>query len=240
MVTDWKEDTPGMAKASDKKSAKTPFMVLTRRATAGWLVAVFVISAWMFGVGVLVGRGTMPVQFDLDRIKRTLDSLKKSADPPRAGQAPQKPVQMKEKTALDFYEALPKNREDAEMPNLPKAPPEPAAPAKPEPPARKPAEPPAPAKPEKPDTPPPPPAATAAPPSAYTVQIAAVRTEEEARRYIDRLRQKGYAAHLEPTAIPDKGTWYRVRMGEFPSKEGARGTLARLKKDGFESVVVPK
>ncbi len=57
---------------------------------------------------------------------------------------------------------------------------------------------------------------------------------------MERLRQKGYAAHLEATAIPDKGTWYRVRMGEFPSKEGARGTLERLKKDGFDAMVVGK
>lgn len=235
MITDSGGDTWDMAKATEKKSAKKPFMVLSRRAAGAWLVAIFVICAWMFGVGIMVGRETMPVQFDLDRLKRTIESLKKTPGAPRAESAAQKPAQMKEKTALDFYEILPKNREDAEMPNLPKTPAPPPA-AKPEPAARKPAEPAALAKPEKaekPDTPTP--AAT-----SYTVQIAAARSEEEAQRYVERLRQKGYAAHLEATAIADKGTWYRVRMGEFPSKEGARGTLERLKKDGFDPMVVGK
>jgi hypothetical protein len=29
-------------------------------------------------------------------------------------------------------------------------------------------------------------------------------------------------------------------MGEFPTKESARGTVDRLQKDGFGSMVVPK
>ena len=67
-----------------------------------------------------------------------------------------------------------------------------------------------------------------------------LKSEEEARRTVDRLRQRGYAAHVETTAMPDKSTWYRVRMGEFPTKESARGTVDRLQKDGFGSMVVPK
>jgi cell division protein FtsN len=232
-----------MAKASEKISGKKPFMVLSRRAASAWVVAIFLISGWMFGVGILVGRGTVPVQFDLDRLKRSIASLQKTTGGPRADSPAPKPAQMKEKTSLDFYEALPKNREDAEMPNLPKAPPPAPPPAKPEPAARKPAEtaappaPPAPVKPEKVEKPEPPAAAPAGP---YTVQIAAVRSEEEARQFVERLRQKGYAAHLEATAVADKGVWYRVRMGEFPTREGAAGTLQRLKKDGFESIVIPK
>jgi len=67
-----------------------------------------------------------------------------------------------------------------------------------------------------------------------------VKSEEEARQLSERLRQRGYAAYIEPIAIPDKGTWYRVRMGEFPSKEFARSTMERLQKDGFAPAVVPK
>jgi cell division septation protein DedD len=199
----------------------------------------------MFGMGVMVGRGTAPVRFDLDQLKRTLESLQKSAAQGRKGGAPE-PIEMKEKTTLDFYEVLPKNREDVEMPNLPRE----AAPAaaKKEAPVQKPAEAPAPPKAETaaapaPPTPaaaPPPAPSTAAPGKPYTVQVSAVRTEEEARALLDKLRQRGYAGYVEPIAIPEKGTWYRVRMGEFPSKEFAGSTLERLKKDGFAPVVVPK
>jgi len=229
-----------MAKPSDKDPGKKPFIALSGKAVAGWVGVIFIISGWMFGVGVLVGRGTAPIGFDLDQLKRTIESLQKSAPPvPKNGPRPQ-PSEMKNKTELGFYESLPKNREDAEVPNIPPAPP-PAARA--EPTATKPAGAPAAAKAEKPAAPPPAPAPPVAPPTAgkpLTVQVAAVKSEEEARQLTEKLRQRGYAAYIEPTAIPDKGTWYRVRMGEFPSKEFARSTMERLQKDGFAPNVVPK
>lgn len=233
-----------MAKSPDKDPGKKPLVALSRKAIAGWAVAVFIISAWMFGMGVMVGRGTAPVSFDIDQLKRTLASLQRPApQAPKSGPRPEA-SEMKNKTDLGFYDSLPKNREDAEMPNLPKPPP---APDRPEPPAKKPAEPTAPPKAEKPaaaSAPAPaasPPApAPAAPGKPLTVQIAAVRSEEEARRLLEKLRQRGYAAYVEPIAVPDKGTWYRVRMGEFPAKEFARSTVDRLQKDGFKPDVVPK
>lgn len=235
-----------MARPSDKAPGKKAFITLSGKAVAGWVAVVFIISAWMFGAGVMVGRGTAPIGFDLDQLKRTLESLQKAAQQgPKSGPQPQA-SEMKAKTDLGFYESLPKNREDAELPNIPPAPPA----ARPEPAASKPAEAPAPAKAEKPAAPPgsvsakaEKPEAASAPPTPgkpMTVQIAAVRSEEEARRYSEKLRQKGYAAYIEPIAIAGKGTWYRVRMGEFPSKEFAGSTLERLKKDGFAAVVVPK
>jgi cell division septation protein DedD len=232
-----------MAKPSGKDPGKRPLVALSRKAIAGWAVVVFIISAWMFGMGVMVGRGTAPVSFDMDQLKRTLESLQKSAQQaPRSGPRPEAP-EMKSKTDLGFYDSLPKNREDSEMPSLPKPPP---ASGKPEPPAQKPAESSLPPKAEKPAAPTPAPAAppqasaAPAPGKPLTVQIAAVKSEEEARRLLEKLRQRGYAAYVEPIAIPDKGTWYRVRMGEFPSKEFARSTIDRLQKDGFKPDVVPK
>jgi cell division septation protein DedD len=232
-----------MAKPSDKDPGKKAFIALSRKAVAGWVVVVFIISAWMFGVGVMVGRGTAPIGFELDQLKRTLESMQKAVQPaPKSGSRPQ-PSEMKNKTDLGFYESLPKNREDAELPNIQPAP----RAARPEPVAPKPSETPASAKAEKPSVPPASPATPPAPPAAapvpgkpLTVQIAAVKSEEEARQFAEKLRQKGYAAYIEPIAIPEKGVWFRVRMGEFPSKEFARSTMERLQKDGFTPAVVPK
>jgi len=230
-----------MAKPSDKDPGKKPLVALSRNAIAGWAVAVFVISAWMFGMGVMVGRGTAPVSFDIDQLKRTLESLQKSAQQASKNGPRPEASEMKSKTDLGFYDSLPKNREDAEMPNLPKPPP---APARPEAPAQKPAAPPKAEKPAAASAPapaaPPPAPASAAAGRPLTVQIAAVRSEEEARRLLEKLRQRGYVAYVEPIGIPDKGTWYRVRMGEFPSKEFARSTVDRLQKDGFKPDIVPK
>jgi cell division septation protein DedD len=227
-----------MASASDKDPGRKPLVALSRKAIAGWLVVVFIISAWMFGLGVMVGRGTAPVSFDVDQLKRTLESLQRSGQQAqRSGHRPE-PAEMKNKTDLGFYESLPKAREDTDLPSIPQAP----AAGRQEPGARKPPEAPGPAKIEKPAAAPAPPPspAPAVPGKPFTVQVSAVKTEEEARRLLDKLRQRGYAGYIEPISTPDKGTWYRVRMGEFPSKEFARSTIDRLQKDGFAPVVVPK
>jgi cell division septation protein DedD len=230
-----------MANPAEKDPNRKPSKTTSRRARVGWVVAVFFIAAWMFGMGVMVGRETAPVRFDLDQLKKTLESLQRAPREPQKNAPPAESTEMKDKTKLDFYEVLPKNREDADV-NLPKPTPPGPASAKAEPPAPKAAETPAQARTEKPPTvPAPPPApAAAAPGQAFTVQVSAVKSEEEARRMVDRLRQRGYAAHVEATAMPDKSTWYRVRMGEFPTKESARGTVDRLQKDGFGSMVVPR
>ena len=67
-----------MAKASEKGAEQKSGVVLSRRAVAGWVCALFVLSAWMFGMGVMVGRGTAPVHFDIDQLKRTIESLQKA------------------------------------------------------------------------------------------------------------------------------------------------------------------
>jgi cell division septation protein DedD len=236
-----------MVNPAEKDANKKPSKTTSRRAKTGWVVAVFFIAAWMFGMGVMVGRETAPVRFDLDQLKKTLESLQRASREPQKNAPPVESTEMKDKTKLDFYEVLPKNREDADV-NLPKPPPGPAS-AKAEPPAAKPQETPAQARTEKPPAvpaaPPAPktekPAPAPAPPGqAFTVQVSAVKSEEEARHMVDLLRQRGYAARVEATAMPDKSTWYRVRMGEFPTRESARGTVDRLQKDGFGSMVVPK
>jgi DedD protein len=235
---------PPLAKASEKSAEKKPGFVLSRQAVAGWVCALFIVSGWMFGMGVMVGRGTAPVHFDIDQLKRTIDSLQKtSREPQKPGAPPVESTEMKDKTKLDFYEALAKNKEDTDLPNLAKpAPPPPVA--RPELAAPRPAEAPAPKPDKAAPAPQPAPAAAApapaAPGKALTVQVAAVKSEEEARRMLDRLRQRGYGGYIEPVTTPDKGTFYRVRMGEFPSREFARSTLERLQKDGFEPQVVPK
>ncbi|MGB9437954.1 MAG: hypothetical protein WCB15_08435, partial [Desulfobacterales bacterium] len=50
-----------------------PFLVLSRRAMAGWACFIFCVCAWMFVIGVLVGRGTAPVSFDIAGIQKKLE-----------------------------------------------------------------------------------------------------------------------------------------------------------------------
>ena len=63
--------------------SRKPFLVLSRRAIVGWLGVIFILCAWMFVIGVLVGRGTAPVKFDIDSLQNKLaasrQDLKKKA-----------------------------------------------------------------------------------------------------------------------------------------------------------------
>ena len=107
-----------MKKNKKVSLAKKPFLVLSRRAIAGWLVAVFFVCAWMFGIGVLVGRGTSPLKIDISELQQKLkiarDELKKKAP----AQIVKKSDSAKDKPELEFYESLKKNGDDAEMPEV--------------------------------------------------------------------------------------------------------------------------
>ena len=49
-----------MANPAEKDPNKKPSKTTNRRAKAGWVVAVFFIAAWMFGMGIMVGRKRRP------------------------------------------------------------------------------------------------------------------------------------------------------------------------------------
>ncbi|MGH9341818.1 MAG: SPOR domain-containing protein [Acidobacteriota bacterium] len=68
----------------------------------------------------------------------------------------------------------------------------------------------------------------------YTVQVGAMKVTEEARQLLIRLETKGYAATLQP---PGGDQYYRVRVGEFATREEALETEAALKGDGFATYV---
>ena len=71
-----------MASPAEKDPNKKPSNTTSRRARVGWVVAVFFIAAWMFGMGVMVGRETAPVRFDLNQLKKTLESLQRAPREP--------------------------------------------------------------------------------------------------------------------------------------------------------------
>jgi DedD protein len=75
-----------------------------------------------------------------------------------------------------------------------------------------------------------PPQATA-PNGAWTLQLGASLNREDAERQASRLREKGYAPYIMTAEVPGKGTWYRVRMGSFPSKDAATRYLQDFKRE---------
>jgi DedD protein len=71
----------------------------------------------------------------------------------------------------------------------------------------------------------------AVPGGAFTLQISAFQNRPEAERFAARLRDRGYAPYIVAAEVPNKGTWYRVRMGSFPSKEAASRYLSDFKRE---------
>ncbi|NIN93104.1 hypothetical protein GTN42_05865 [bacterium] len=78
------------------------------------------------------------------------------------------------------------------------------------------------------------------PTGVYTVHIASFRDEGNADRVMKELDEKGYKAFIEKATIPQKGTWYRVSVGRFPSRREALVFAQRLKKKGISYSFVRK
>lgn len=59
----------------------------------------------------------------------------------------------------------------------------------------------------------------------YTVQVSAFQSMDEAQAFAASLERKGYAPFITTASLPQKGTWFRVRMGAFDNELEA--TLAK-------------
>jgi aspartyl-tRNA(Asn)/glutamyl-tRNA(Gln) amidotransferase subunit C len=94
---------------------KKPFLVLSRRAITGWVCFIFFVCAWMFVIGVLVGRGTAPIKFDMAGIQKKLEASREDLKNKEQLRNQGKSGIVKDKTKLDFYEALRDNREDTQI-----------------------------------------------------------------------------------------------------------------------------
>ncbi|MEE9496263.1 MAG: SPOR domain-containing protein [Desulfobacterales bacterium] len=211
---------------------KKPFIVLTRRKIAGWVFVIFFLCVWMFVLGILVGRGTAPLKFDIAAIEKKIEASKKD-DPGQPGKMPARKdsATLKDKTKLEFYEALKENSEDTKVPALqqPKI-------------IKQKIE--KPVKTSQKD------ASTKEKVAAvkqtsttgpiYTIQAASVKNAKDADRLIQKLKKSGYPAYRAIGKVPGKGIWFRVRIGEYKSKSEALGVMKKLKKDGLKPILVMK
>ena len=110
-------------------AVKKPFIELTRKKAFGWLVLILFVCSWMFVLGILVGRGTAPIQFDVDKLKKDLlnelkAAVEKEKEEKKAAEAavPSDPVSPDGKQALGFYEDLKSTKESQENINMGAAP----------------------------------------------------------------------------------------------------------------------
>jgi DedD protein len=77
------------------------------------------------------------------------------------------------------------------------------------------------------------PAAPAAGPGhdgGYQLQVSSFRSEAEANEFSDQLRARGHKAYVVEAHVGGRGTWYRVRVGPFPTQHAAAAY-----RSGFEA-----
>lgn len=218
---------------------------LERRQMVMMIILVLAVTVASFFLGVMVGeRGSVP-GFS-PRVEPPRLPMAQIAPPPLPSNVPAGPQK------LTFYDDLPKGNAAplGSGINLPKggygysAPPPPPAPtpapvAPATPAAVAPA--PAPAAAKAPAATPAPAPVVAAPKASaggsFMVQIAATKDQAEAKRMVDKLKGKGFAASAERADLGAKGIWYRVVTGPYGDQAAAEKAAAQLKKQKFPAMV---
>ena len=215
----------------------------------GKYLLVFLIAAWMFFLGVMVGRGTAPVHFDIQALQNELADLRNTMVK-KERETVEKAISGEDrKASLEFYEALKKDGLDTSVRLSPpgeqvsgalwaaQAQKMPAIPHKSKAPilgknGKRAAV-------KKVKTPSP---TSASNPAAgkLTIQVASLKNGTDAGRIVANLKKEGYPAYLSRTVIPKMGLWFRVRVGSYTSQKQAALDMDKLKKAKKNPILLEK
>jgi len=227
-----------MAKKTSKKKAPKKssryLLQMTRKGVFLGICLVFFISAWMFVLGVLVGRGTAPVQFDIEALQKELIALKESIIKQEQENLHADAALAEKKQELDFYEALKSAKPEEKLKIEPSKKSatqtietkkkQPLKPKKKVPTIQK----------KKAGV------VSFVPNGAYAVQVVSTKDAGAAEGIVKKLKKRGYRAYKVRAEIAGKGTWYRVRVGGVDSKADAERLLKKLAGQGYKGMVVKK
>jgi cell division septation protein DedD len=79
---------------------------------------------------------------------------------------------------------------------------------------------------------------TETPKVRYSIQVGSYEDKAMAEDEVRNMKQRGYAAFVVAGDIPEKGRWYRVRIGSFSNKQAAEKLANELKsKEGITSFI---
>jgi cell division septation protein DedD len=249
-----RENVPKKKKRSSKPSRS--ILQLTRKQFFVWFALTFFAMAWMFVLGILVGRGLSPVRFDVPKLKDDLVTLKEKVLPTEEKASEAEKGTTSEVPDLEFYKALRERRavprskarivhrkvpgpnsEVAETPTKPHAVVTKnagfLAGSKLEDMAAQEDAPELEIIPKK--------LAVTKKPKHYgalTIQVAAFKRTEKAQELIAGLRRKGYDAYKVTADLPNKGTYHRVRVGHYANAEEARLAASKLREERLETIIV--
>ena len=223
-------------KASPKK--KKSSHQWTRKGLAIWISLTFFTCAWMFVLGIFVGRGTVPVKFDMEKLEKELAALKEAVIKKEFDRYKLDSNSEDNNTKMEFYEALKNTGEEEGLKtDIPQKKPKPlhkkavsrakkTVVSKKTVTAQK--------------------AKTAAVRKSaednknFTIQVAALKDPKLADNLVAKLKKKGYPAYRSIGKIPGKGIFYRIRIGSFKNRADAGSTFNRLKKENIKAIIVQR
>jgi len=227
----------------EKEKEKKSFE-LKQHGTAIWIGMIVFSSAWMFVLGIFVGRGTAPVKFDIEKLQKELIALKEIVIKEEQKRFKVYSEAAQKKTNLGFYEALKETKSGAglqtEIPKQTKKPASKKAVSKRKTPksSQKSRSQSAAVAKKAPDGKIADSGKTGGSEKNLTIQIASLRKAKSADEMVAKLKNRGYRAYRTIGKIPGKGVWYRVRVGYYKNRADAETTLKKLKKDNLTAYLV--
>lgn len=198
-------------------------LAFTASEAAGWLGVLVFVCAWFFVLGILVGRGLVPVpETEKDALNTYLQHKRTESIENRAQNTPSSNLR------LGFHEAL-KTDSPTDRHVIPSSTnTEDDTPSMKQPQTRKPVE--IPEIPKVEDE--------TGRENVFTIQVAAVRDETEAIALVGKLKKKGYDAYSTSVELSGGNHWYRVRCGAYASRKEAGPFLEKLEDEGFGPMLV--
>ena len=183
---------------------------------AGMFVGLLIGLAAALGIALYLNKTPIPF---MNRAKPEAGKPEAGALPlaglPQEGQKPaaQVPVKPPEKPRFDFYKILAGGEEplsDRELRERLRAAQQPA----------------------------PGPVASAAPQDVYFIQAGAFQNPADADNQKARLAMLGFESNVEPTNLPDRGTFYRVRLGPYTKVDELNQVRQALAQNGIDANLV--
>jgi SPOR domain len=219
----------------NKKKSSTQW---TRKGLTLWIFVTFFVCAWMFVLGIFVGRGTAPVKFDMEKLQKELVDLKEALIKKEVDRYKLDSPSADNITPLGFPEALKHTGgEERLKADIPKKNPKPLREhtvSKTKKPlvSRK--------------------AATTRKKKTatikksvkenknFTIQVAALKDSKIADNMVAKFKKRGYPAYRSMGKNPEKGIVYRIRIGYFKNRAEASSTFNRLKKENIKAIIVQR
>ncbi len=228
-----------MKKVKEEKALSKKRKSSSRKGLTLWIFLIFFVSAWMFILGILVGRGTAPVQFDIEKLQNELAALKEDVVKEELERFKIDSNAANNKTEMNFYEELKVTKEEDSLnidtseqkkeplPENTVSEPKKIGPSEEALSVKAHQE-------NKPKTI----SKTDITNKNLTIQVASFKDPNVADKMVEELKKKGFPAYRSIGKVPGKGLWYRVRIGHFGSKSEAGSMLKMLKKDKLDAILV--